>query len=381
MSDVYIIGAGIHKFGRTEERTGREQGIFAVNQALQDAGLEWSDVQFAAGGSRDGGNADIMLNDLGLSTIPFVNVFNGCATGGSALAMAKSAIAAGECDIAMAVGYDKHPRGAFTANPKNYGLPDWYGQTGMMMTTQFFALKIQRYMQLHGISRETLGRVANKSFRNAEKADHAWRRQPIDIDTIMESQVINDPLTKYMFCAPGEGGVALILASGKKVRELGADAVKVSNVTIRSRPRGSFEVYSPTIDLVDEGIPTTLASKAAYEAAGIGPEDIDVAQLQDTEAGAEILHMAENGICKDGEQEQWLAEGRTELDGALPINTDGGCIACGEPIGATGLRQIYENVTQLRGRGGARQVQNKPKTAYSHVYGAPGLSGITILEV
>ena len=152
-------------------------------------------------------------------------------------------------------------------------------------------------------------------------------------------------------------------------------------MTIRSRPRGSFEVYSPTIDLVDEGIPTTLASKAAYESAGIGPEDIDVAQLQDTEAGAEILHMAENGICKDGEQEQWLAEGRTELDGALPINTDGGCIACGEPIGATGLRQIYENVTQLRGRGGARQVQNKPKTAYSHVYGAPGLSGITILEV
>ena len=157
MSDVYIIGAGIHKFGRTEERTGREQGIFAVNQALQDAGLEWSDVQFAAGGSRDGGNADIMLNDLGLSTIPFVNVFNGCATGGSALATAKAAIAAGECDIAMAVGYDKHPRGAFTANPKNYGLPDWYGQTGMMMTTQFFALKMQRYMQLHNISRQTLG--------------------------------------------------------------------------------------------------------------------------------------------------------------------------------------------------------------------------------
>ncbi len=381
MSDVYIIGAGIHQFGRTEDRSGREQGIFAVRQALNDAGLEWPDVQFAAGGSRDGGNADIMLNDLGLTSIPFVNVFNGCATGGSALAIAKSAIAAGECDIAMAVGYDKHPRGAFTADPKAYGLPAWYGQTGMMMTTQFFALKIQRYMQLHSISRETLGRVANKSFRNGEKADHAWRRQPIDMDTIMQSQVINDPLTKYMFCAPGEGGVALILASAKKVRELGSDAVKISNVTIRSRPPGSFEVYSPTIDLVDEGIPTTLASKAAYESAGIGPEDIDVAQLQDTEAGAEIMHMAENGICKDGEQEQWLAEGRTELDGTLPVNTDGGCIACGEPIGATGLRQIYENVTQLRGRGGARQVKNKPKTAYSHVYGAPGLSGITILEV
>ena len=184
-----------------------------------------------------------------------------------------------------------------------------------------------------------------------------------------------------MFCAPAEGGVALVLANEKKVRELGADAVKIASVAIRSRPPGSFEVYQPTIDIVNDGKPTILASKAAYEQAAIGPEDIDVAQLQDTEAGAEIMHMAENGICKDGEQEKWISEGRTELIGSLPINTDGGCIACGEPIGATGLRQVYENVTQLRGRAGARQVANKPKTAYSHVYGAPGLSGITILEV
>ena len=381
MSDVYIIGAGIHQFGRTEERSGRDQGVFAVREALKDAGLEWSDIQFAAGGSHAAGNADIMLSDLGLTSIPFTNVFNGCATGGSALATAKSAIAAGECDIALAVGFDKHPRGAFNADPKNYGLPDWYGQTGMMMTTQFFALKMQRYMQLHNISRQTLGKVAEKSFRNGEKADHAWRRTPIDLDTIMNSQMINDPLTKYMFCSPAEGGVALVLANEKKVRELGADAVKIASVAIRSRPPGSFEVYQPTIDIINDGKPTILASKAAYEQAGIGPEDIDVAQLQDTEAGAEIMHMAENGICKDGEQEKWIAEGRTELDGTLPINTDGGCIACGEPIGATGLRQVYENVTQLRGRGGARQVANKPKTAYSHVYGAPGLSGITILEV
>lgn len=381
MSDVYIIGAGIHKFGRTEDRSGRDQGVFAVREALKDAGLEWSDVQFAAGGSLAAGNADIMINDLGLSSVPFVNVYNGCATGGSALATARSAIAAGECDIAMAVGFDKHPRGAFNADPKAYGLPDWYGQTGMMLTTQFFALKIQRYMQLHGISRETLGRVAVKSFRNGEKADHAWRRSPMDLDTIMNSPMINDPLTKYMFCSPAEGGVALILASEKKVRELGADAVKIASVVIRSRPPGSFEVFAPSLDVVDGGKPTILASNAAFERAGIGPEDIDIAQLQDTESGAEIMHMAENGFCKDGEQEQWLAEGRTELDGDLPINTDGGCIACGEPIGATGLRQVFENVTQLRGRGGKHQVKKTPKTAYSHVYGAPGLSGIAILEV
>lgn len=381
MSNVYIIGAGIHQFGRTEGKSGRDQGVFAARQALKDAGLEWSDVQFASGGSLAAGSADVMINDLGLTGLPFVNVFNGCATGGSALATARSAIASGECDIAMAVGFDKHPRGAFNANPKSYGLPEWYGQTGMMLTTQFFALKIQRYMRLHGISRETLGRVAEKSFRNGEKTDHAWRRSPIDLGTIMNSQMINDPLTKFMFCAPAEGGVALILASEKKVRELGADAVKIASIAIKSRPPGSFEVFAPSIDVVDGGKPTILASQTAFEKAGIGPEDIDVAQLQDTESGAEIMHMAENGFCKDGEQEQWLAEGRTELNGTLPVNTDGGCIACGEPVGASGLRQIYENVTQLRGRGGARQITNTPKTAYSHVYGAPGLSGVAILEV
>src|SRR6185295_4859825 len=109
-------------------------------------------------------------------------------------------------------------------------------------------------------------------------------------------------------------------------------------------------------------------------------QDIQVAQLQDTESGAEIMHMAENGFCKDGEQEQWLQEGRTRLDGALPVNTDGGCLACGEPIGASGLRQVYENVVQLRGAGGARQVASKPKTAYSHVYGAPGVAAVVILQ-
>ncbi|MEO9970726.1 MAG: thiolase family protein [Hyphomonadaceae bacterium] len=381
MSNVYIIGAGIHPFGRTPERSGRDQGAYAVRQALADANLEWADVNCAFGGSQASGNADILVNDLGLTGLQFTNVRNGCATGGSALSSARAAIASGEHDIALAVGFDKHPRGAFNADPAAYGLPQWYGQIGMMLTTQFFALKLQRYMQLHGISETTLGRVAEKSFRNGEHAEHAWRKTPIDLDTIMNSQMINHPLTKYMFCSPAEGGVALILASEKKVKELGANAIKVSAVAVRTRPPGSFEVFAPGLDINEGEKPTTLASKTAFETAGIGPSDISVAQLQDTESGAEIMHMAENGFCKDGEQEQWIAEGRTEIGGALPVNTDGGCIACGEPIGASGLRQVYENTVQLRGRGGARQVPGTPKTAYSHVYGAPGISGVAILEV
>ena len=170
----------------------------------------------------------------------------------------------------------------------------------------------------------------------------------------------------------------MILASEKKAKELGRLGVRVMGAAVRTRPEGSFEVYAPSLN-VERGVSATvLASKAAFDMAGIGPEDVDIAQLQDTESGAEIMHMAENGFCKDGDQEQMLRDGETQLTGRLPVNTDGGCMACGEPIGATGLRQIYENVIQLRGEAGARQVDTA-NIAYSQVYGAPGLSGVCIL--
>lgn len=379
MSDVCIIGIGIHPFGRTPGRTGRDQGVYAVRQALADAGIEWPDIQFAFGGSSASGAADIMVNELGLTGLPFVNVANGCATGGSSLAAARSAIASGEYELGLAVGFDKHDRGAFDPKPADWGLPNWYGEQGFMLTTQFFATKITRYMALHGIGQETLGRVAEKAFRNGAKAEHAWRRSPVDLDTILNAPMINDPLTKYMFCSPAEGGVALVLASEKKARALGATPIRLKTATVRTRPTGSFEVFAASID-VERGVsPTVLASRTAFEAAGIGPEDIHVAQLQDTESGAEIMHMAENGFCPDGEQEPWIAEGRTEIGGRLPVNTDGGCLACGEPIGASGLRQVYENVVQLRRAAGDRQVPGDPRTAYSHVYGAPGISAVAIL--
>ncbi len=380
MTEVCIIGAGIHPFGRTDGVSGLQQGVFAVRQALADAGVEWPDMDIAYGGSSAAGNADIMVNDLGLTGLPFINVANGCATGGSALYGAYASIKAGQADLALAVGFDKHPRGAFDPRPSDWGLPDWYGETGLMLTTQFFALKLRRYMEQFGISPVTLGRVAEKAFENGALAPHSWRKQPVDLDTIMNAQMVNDPLTKFMFCAPAEGAVGLILASAKKARELGIAApVTLKAATVRTRPPGSFEVFSPSLDIDRGPSPTVIAAKAAFEAAGLGPGDIDVAQLQDTESGAEIMHMAENGFCADGEQEQWLAEGRTGLGGKLPVNTDGGCLACGEPIGASGLRQVYENVVQLQGRAGARQVEGA-RTAYSHVYGAPGLSAVTILQ-
>lgn len=379
MTQVHIIGAGIHPFGRHDDKTGLDQGVFAVREALADAGLEWSDIEFAFGGSSQAGRADAALPRLGLTGVQFINISNGCATGGSSLLSGYWAIKSGEFDLGVVVGFDKHPRGAFNSDPESSGLPRWYGETGMMLTTQFFAMKIRRYMELHGISETTLGRVAVKAYENGTVTPHAWRRAPVDLETIMGSQMLSDPLTKFMFCSPAEGGVALVLASEKKMRELGLTGPRVRGAAVRTRPRGSFEVFSPSLD-VERGVsPTELASKAAYEMAGVSPSDIQVAQIQDTESGAEIMHMAENGFCADGDQEQWLADGATRLSGKLPINTDGGCLACGEPVGASGLRQVYENVQQLRGRADGRQVDGA-RLAYSQVYGAPGLSAVAILE-
>lgn len=380
MTGVCIVGIGIHRFGRTDGLSGVDQGVFAVREALADAGIGWPDIQFAYGASDAAGNPDTMVEQLGMTGLQFINVKNGCAAGGSALFAASSSIKSGEFELGLAVGFDKHPRGAFNALPAEYNLPDWYGAAGYMVTTQFFANKITRYMHDHGISRTTLGRVAEKAFENAVDAPHAWRREPVDLDTILSAPLVSDPYTKFMFCSPAEGGVALILASEKKARELGKTPIRLSAAVMRTRPAGSFEVFAPSIDVERGGSATRLAAAAAFAHAGIGPEDIAVAQLQDTEAGAEIMHMAENGFCADGDQEAWLANGWTRRDGRLPVNTDGGCLACGEPIGASGLRQVYENVVQLRGDGGARQVAGSPRTAYSHVYGAPGVSAVTILE-
>ena len=378
--DVAIVGIGIHPFGRHEGVAGRDQGAFAVRAALADAGVGWSDMQFAFGGSQAAGNADTLVSDLGLTGLPFTNVANGCATGGSALAMADNVIRAGASDLGIAVGFDKHPRGAFNADPAEWGLGAWYGETGLMLTTQFFAMKIQRYMHDYGITSSTLAKVAVKAFRNGSQNPNAWRRTPLTDEEILSSAMVNHPLTQYMFCSPGEGAVALVLSKGAHARRYTNRPVYLRASTLRSRRFGSFEVFSPWLAIERADSPTVQAAQAAYEQAGIGPGDIDVAQVQDTESGAEIMHMAETGLCKHGEQEALVQSGATAIDGSLPVNTDGGCLANGEPIGASGLRQVYENVLQLRGDAVTRQVPGGPVTAFSHVYGAPGISACTVLS-
>jgi acetyl-CoA acetyltransferase len=380
MTEVAVIGIGLHPFGRFKGKSAIEMGADAIRFALQDAGIQWPEVQFAFGGSYEVDNPDAVVNLLGLTGLPFTDVYNGCATAASAISLAAQTIELGQYDIGIAVGMDKHPVGAFSADPVQYSLPSWYGEMGMFLTPKFFAMKIQRYMYDHGITHQSLAAVAAKAYRNGALNPNAFRRSPLSVEEIAASKMVNDPLTQYMFCSPDEGAAAVVLCNAKIASRYTSNPIILRSSMVRTRRYGAFEVHSPSFPLDRGDAPTTDASKAAYERAGLGPEDVDVIQLQDTDAGAEIIHLAENGFCKDGEQEQLLADGATEIDGPLPVNTDGGLLANGEPIGASGIRQIHELVLQLRGDAGDRQVPNRPKVGYAQLYGAPGTAGVTIIS-
>ncbi len=247
--DVAVVGLGIHPFGRHDGVSGLQMGAIAARRALASAGISWEDVDFAAGGSDAAGNADTSVSALGLTGIPFINVKNGCATGGSALTTAHAMLRAGSADVALVLGFDKHPPGAFNPSPADWGLGSWYGETGLMLTTQFFAMKIQRYMGEHGISASTLAKVAAKAFRNGEANRNAWRRTPLTEEQILTSKMVNPPLTQYMFCSPGEGAVALVLVRGSTRVSSARVAVRLGSVAFRTRRYGSFEVFSPSIPI------------------------------------------------------------------------------------------------------------------------------------
>ena len=380
MEDVAIIGVGLHPFGRFGDKPALEMGAEAVRAACADAAVPWKDVQFAFGGSAELDTPDVVVNRLGLTGIPFMGVYNGCATAATALQLTADIIRSGQHEIGVAVGMDKHLPGALTADPVNYGAPSWYGDLGYFLTTKFFGMKINRYMHDHGISHETLAKVAAKNFRNGGLNPNAFRRKPIPEEDILASRMLNYPLTQYMFCAPDEGAAAAVVCRADLAHRYTSTPIYLRATALRSRRYGAHEVHSTWAAIEQDDAPTVYASRAAYEMAGIGPEDVDVIQLQDTDAGAEVIHMAENGFCADGEQEKLIADGATEIDGPLPVNTDGGLIANGEPVGASGLRQVHELVHQLRGQAGDRQVPGSPKVGYAQLYGAPGTAGVSILS-
>jgi acetyl-CoA acetyltransferase len=378
VNDVYLVGCSRTAFGRFD---GEDQDLAeqAVRGALADCGLSWGDVEFAAGGTNGETKPDNLVARMGLTGIPFVTVKNGCATGAVALGTARNGLIAEQREIACVVGYDNHARGAFSASPARYGIGDWYGATGMMVTTSYFALKIQRYLHEHDIDPRILGHVSAKAFDYATAHPLAWRRNPVTVDEVLESDMVNDPLTRLMFCSPDAGGVALILARGSRAFDLCDKPIRLAAVELRGRRPGSFEVFSPWLSPGVRTSPSVDAAAAAFQAAGVRPQDVQVAQVQDTESGAEIMHLAETGLCAPGEQGAGYLNGDYLAGGRMPVNTDGGCIANGEPVGASGLRQVHEVMTQLQGRALGQQVLGNPRIGFTHVYGAPGISACTVL--
>ncbi|WP_375482105.1 thiolase family protein [uncultured Mycobacterium sp.] len=379
MNDVAIIGVGLHPFGRFEGKSAMEMGADAIQAALADASLDWKDIQFGVGGSHEVSNPDAVTRLVGLTGIPFTDVFNACATAASATQLCADTIRLGKYDIGIAVGMDKHPRGAFTDDPAKLALPAWYAENGQFVTTKFFGMKANRYVHEHGISPETLAKVAAKNFRNGSLNPNAFRRKPLTEEQILGSPVLNYPLTQYMFCAPDEGAAAVIMCRADIAHRFTSKPVYLRAAEIRTRRYGAYEVHATFAPLEEDVSPTVYASRAAFEAAGVGPEDVAVIQLPDTHARAEVIHMAEAGFCADGDQEKLLADGATEISGPMPVNTDGGLIANGEPIGASGLRQVHELVRQLRGEAGDRQVSGTPRVGFAQVYGAPGTAAATVL--
>jgi acetyl-CoA acetyltransferase len=380
VNEVAVIGVGLHPFGRFE-RSAMEMGADAIHAALADAGIGWKDVQFGVGGSYEISNPDAVTRLVGLTGIPFTNVFNACATAATATQVCADTIRLGKYDVGIAIGIDKHPRGAFTDDPAKLALPAWYAENGQFVTTKFFGMKANRYLHDHGISQATLAKVAAKNLRNGSLNPNAFRRKPMAEEDILASPVLNYPLTQYMFCAPDEGAAAVVMCRGDIAHRFTPKPVFLQATEIRTRRYGAYEVHATFAPVEEDVSPTVYASRAAFEVAGIGPEDVDVIQLQDTDAGAEVIHMAEAGFCADGDQERLLADGATEIGGPMPVNTDGGLIANGEPIGASGLRQVHEIVRQLRGEAGERQVGGTPRVGFAQVYGAPGTASATILTL
>ncbi len=322
-----------------------------------------------------------MVGRLGLTGMPFVNVMNGCATAGSALLMACNTIRSGASDIGLVVGFDKHPRGAFDPDPRSVGLGEWYGHVGMMLTTQFFAMKTNRYMHDHGISESTLAKVAAKNFRNGAMNPNAWRQKTWNEDEILDSRMLNFPLRQYMFCSPDEGGAALIVCKAELARQFTDRPVFVDAVTLKSRRFGSFEVFSSWLPLESSESPTVDASRAAYEMAGIGPEDVQVAQIQDSEAGHEVMHMAENGFVITASKKASSRPAKPRSAAGFPSTPT----AASSPMVSRSVPRVFARSTRFVCSCAAKPDRDRSRpvrsVGYTQVYGAPGIGCVTILSV
>src|SRR5207302_4237202 len=364
MRPVYVAGVGLHPFGRFAEKSLTALGTHAVRAALADAGVGRGGFGAAFCGSVYGGVAagPKVLTALGLSGVPIVNVEAGCASGGAALALGAAAVASGRHDCVLVFGLEKMPRGIIRSS----FFEPWREEAGLAATPAYFALRAQRLMRESDVTVEDLARVSETNHRHGVANPHAMYRKALSVSDVLASPVVCEPLRLLMLCAPNEGAAAVVLSARPA-----APAIRVAAAGLRSHVAGSvLGEHTPLSGLTDERVPTPteMAARAAYDDASIGPRELDVVELQDTDSGREILSVVELGLCPPGGGGSWVRDGGGEVGSRQPVNASGGLLARGEPLGASALAQIVELTWQLRGAAGARQVPHA-RTALAHPVG------------
>ncbi len=378
MSDVYVIGAGMTKFGRYPDKTVPQLGAEAVLDALDDAGLRIQDMEALSSGNLMQANAMVgqrVLQQIGQTGIPVTNCANACATGATAFREGWVAIKAGIYDTVLVVGVEQMGKaGLLGGGGTRKGIPT-EGLLGSGTMPAVFAEAGQEHARKYGTSFEQFAKVAVKNHLHSTKNSRSMYQIETPLEQVMGAEMIAYPNTKLMCSVNVDGAAAAVLVSEKRARELGLRRA----VRVRASVLSSDRFTERDLVMPDVNTCTRDAARAAYEMAGIGPEDLNLVELHDCFATAEILHYENLGLCKDGEAGKLIDEGETAHGGRIPVNVSGGLLSKGHPLGATGVANIYEVATHLRGEAGDRQVEGA-RLGLTHVIGLGSACGIHILE-
>ena len=374
---VEIAGTGIHPFGRFEDKSVTDLGVAAVRDALHVAGDPPFQAAFCGTAYAGVAAGHKVLGALGLTGVPIVDVEAGCASGGAALMLAAGAIRAGQYDCALVFGIEKMPRGIIRSS----FFEPWREEAGLAATPAYFALRAQRLMRESGVTKDHLAEVVVKNRAHGVDNPNAMFRGEVTAEQVLGSRVVCEPLHLWMLCSPNEGAAAVVVRAATS--GAAGPQVTLEAAALRSHLPGSvLSEGTPLSGLADDDDidpPTTLAARAAYEEAGVGPGDLDLVECQDTDAARELLSYEELGLCPKGDAGKWVAEGVTRLGGRLPVNASGGLLSKGEPLGASALGQVVDLVTQLRGEARARQVDGA-RVALAHTVGRGANASVVILR-
>jgi len=378
MSDVYILGVEMIKFGRFPEKTVPHLGAQAALMALDDAGLKIQDMEALYCGNLYQASAMVgqrILHEIGQTGIPVVNCANACATGATAFREAWMAIRAGAYDLALAVGVEQMGKGLLGGGgARGKGIPT-EGLLGSGTMPTVFAEAGMEHARKYGTTFEQFAKVSVKNHHHSTLNPKAMYQIETPLEMVMNAEMISYPNTKLMCSVNVDGSAAAVLCSEKKARELGMKrAVRVKASVLTSDPFTDRDLVMPDVNTC-----TRRAAAKAYEMAGISAKDIHLVELHDCFATAEILHYENLGLCGEGEAGRAIDEGWTALGGRVPVNVSGGLLSKGHPLGATGIANLYEVSTHLRGEAGKRQVPNA-RLGLTHVIGLGSACAIHVLE-